>query len=945
MICPNCSHKENYDFYICPRCHYEIDVDLNNDSLDFDDELASMLNQETLDLTNEVTAISSDNIIDEILDDIITNTKATDKVFELKGLSRKMIGRDREFNILTEYYNKIKKKKLSSSITIVGENGLGKSHIITTFLKSIKDENFYLIEVESLNNDKDQDYSIFRNILQRLILVQEKDLEEIKTEKLKKFLKQNTPFHIYGELKAVFSRLLGLKTEKYIKDMDIMSYDRILKRSFRQVFTTVIENNQFLVIAIKHLENADLRSLEIINYFISLPSYKNLMFLSTALPSENIKPFLKGGVAKRYYINLTPLSDKDSQIMVSTILKGITLDKTTVGFIVDSTMGNPLFIEESLTYLIDKKIIKEKDGRFISLDKKRLKEIKIPMTFEEAVYSKLKRLPKLQFMILQLASISGKTFHRRVIKVLINVDLEIIKDKKRDKYWKVESLKDKINLSMDQLIKVGILSAHYNSNYDDLDYRFNNDTEYKIFYNSIKKETLKTYHSYLAQYFESRIDNKKIRNNELISYQYKKAGNNYQASKYFFIAGKEAEKRYDNFRAIRLYGEAINALDNKNILSRIEVLHNIGSLYDTIGKPQDAIKSFLEMGNLAGVILFENKMGAAFNKAGRIHRDLGEFDKSLYYLKKAYEYFKNSKDKRGIASTLDDIGNVYWRKRRFQEALQHYMNSLKIRKSIDDQKSIALSLNNIGLLYYSQGFIVEAEEYLYEAYKLRTDISDKYGEMVSLNSLAVLTFGKGDDIEAKGLWLKALTIAEEIGNVNFQAITMVNLGELYIEGEQLTKAANYLKGAQELALESSNKRILAHIYLGLGILELKKSDIDIASEFLNKALELSEELNDNEIMGRVYCKLGEIESTTLFGNDSTDLITLAEDHFLRSLTLLRKVSEPLMAETYVSYSEYLLSKGKRGKAKKYISKAEKIYTNYDMQLKLSQVKRFKKELL
>ena len=52
-----------------------------------------------------------------------------------------------------------------------------------------------------------------------------------------------------------------------------------------------------------------------------------------------------------------------------------------------------------------------------------------------------------------------------------------------------------------------------------------------------------------------------------------------------------------------------------------------------------------------------------------------------------------------------------------------------------------------------------------------------------------------------------------------------------------------------------------------------------------------------------------------------------------------------MATTNISYAEYLLSKGKRGKAKKLLNQAESIFQNYNMQLKLSKIRRLKKDVL
>ena len=100
MICPNCGHKEDYDFYICPKCQYDIDVDINKDDPDFDNELASVIsNQQTayqIDanelMFEEDTGIrdESTNVIEELVDDLIEENRNIFKKLGCKVKETKM---------------------------------------------------------------------------------------------------------------------------------------------------------------------------------------------------------------------------------------------------------------------------------------------------------------------------------------------------------------------------------------------------------------------------------------------------------------------------------------------------------------------------------------------------------------------------------------------------------------------------------------------------------------------------------------------------------------------------------------------------------------------------------------------------------------------------------------------------------------------------------------
>ena len=957
MICPNCSHKEDYDFYICPNCQYDIDVDISKVDPDFDDELASIMSDQqqnyqidASDLVFEEDTSINTVAIEELVDDLIEESRnqVTEKqIFNINIREENIIGRNDELDKLFEFYNEITKNKSTASLTLVSEAGLGKTDLTSLFLRKVKAKNksVMIVEGQGSINNKNEDYSIFKSIIKKLTQIQDTDILEIKKQKLKIFLKEAAPFHLYHELKLVFNRLLGMKTDKDIENMDIMSYDRLLKRSFRQVFNSYTSQNTLMILAIKDFQNIDIRSIEMIDYFMSLPNYKNLLFLLTSELSDKIQRFLKGRESKRYFLKLLPLTKEDSIKLVKHLLRNIkNLDTATIDLIVANTKGIPLHIRESINYLANSEAIITKKGEYVGVNQLVLKRTQIPMTFEETVRAKIDRLTKFEYSVLQLASISGETFKTSFIKLLINVDVMVLKEESKVKLWKIKELEKRLEKTFKNLIKEEILREQTKVLVDK-EYTFKNSTEQKLMYSTVPPMIKKIYHGYLAQYLESKLDKKMEKNLEQLSLQYKLSANNYQASKYYFIAAQKAEERYANKRAISYNLEALNLISPENVLNKLEVLHSLGSLYTLTGKTDEAISTFEEMINLSKIILNENKLGVAYNKIGRIYRDIGSHKESSNFLNLAYNSFRTAKDRRGIASTLDDMGRLFWQQGKFENSLKHYMKSLDIRKQLNMPKSIALSLNNIGLLYYSQGFVDEAEEYLFEAYKLRKQIKDKQGEMSSLNNLATLTYHKGDDIEAKALWLKSLTIAEEVGDIKYQSTCMNNLGELFIESNKYNKANDYLKNALEIALESSNKRILGYIYLNLGELELKKGKVVNAKKHLERAFELSDESGDKQVAGRVYCLFGNIESATLFNDSGSDGVAPAEDYYLRSLDLLRKVSEPLMASTNISYAEYLLSKGKRGKAKKLLNQAESIFQNYNMQLKLSKIRRLKKDIL
>src|SRR4029078_6757336 len=111
------------------------------------------------------------------------------------------------------------------------------------------------------------------------------------------------------------------------------------------------------------------------------------------------------------------------------------------------------------------------------------------------------------------------------------------------------------------------------------------------------------------------------------------------------------------------------------------------------------MRYFVEMLQLAW--RFDNlaKAGAAYTRLARGYRRFGKYDLAMDHLRRAHELFERSRDDRGIASTLDDMGRVNWLRGGFGQALEFHRQALTIRRALGDRRSIALSLAKIGAVH------------------------------------------------------------------------------------------------------------------------------------------------------------------------------------------------------------------------------------------------------
>jgi tetratricopeptide (TPR) repeat protein/serine phosphatase RsbU (regulator of sigma subunit) len=236
-------------------------------------------------------------------------------------------------------------------------------------------------------------------------------------------------------------------------------------------------------------------------------------------------------------------------------------------------------------------------------------------------------------------------------------------------------------------------------------------------------------------------------------------------------------------------------------------LLNLGYLYDKLGDFTKALDYFQRSLKINEKI---KRYGMVFQRSliniGIIYaNNLDEVEKSIEYYRRCIHIQQKQGNKGLEAYAIDNIGvahkkiaEKYALKKesnplvvlRTDSALFYFNMSLKMRQAIDDKKGIANTLNNIGEVYQAIGKFEEAEAHLNEALIIRKQLNNKNDIASSLTNLAALNYRLGNTGLAKKFADEALQIATELGfPENIKRITKL-LNELY-----------YTKGDYKKSLE------------------------------------------------------------------------------------------------------------------------------------------------
>ncbi|MGH7900321.1 MAG: adenylate/guanylate cyclase domain-containing protein, partial [Thermodesulfobacteriota bacterium] len=313
-----------------------------------------------------------------------------------RGLT-KLVGRERELELLKDCLQKLKEEK-GQIVCIIGEAGLGKSRMVHEFKSMCGDDEIEYLEGHCISYGKSFSYLPIIELLKGRFKIDENDDEtNIKTKV------ESTIKRLNDDLKnsiPLILEFLSVKTDSEI--LENLEAEQKRQRFFDLIKTVLISENLIrpLIIIIEDLQWIDKTSEDFLSYLAGYIPNNQIMILCTAR-AEVVQ-----GLAGRSYsklITLTNLLDRECQMMIQSILSDGNVSEELTRLIIDRSEGNPFFIEAVTESLLEAGII-IKDGKEYSINKM-ISNLQVPTTIQDVIMSRIDRLDEKRKRILQVGSV------------------------------------------------------------------------------------------------------------------------------------------------------------------------------------------------------------------------------------------------------------------------------------------------------------------------------------------------------------------------------------------------------------------------------------------------------------------------------------------------------------------------------------------------------------
>jgi class 3 adenylate cyclase/Flp pilus assembly protein TadD len=480
------------------------------------------------------------------------------------------------------------------------------------------------------------------------------------------------------------------------------------------------------------------------------------------------------GLAKhaRHDLELDSISAQCCGELCKSITRLATVPDATLELIYSRSMGNPLFIEQLASYLLETGSLDHK-GEIV-------KELGYLSTFSinDIISSRIDRLTGKVRECLFGASVLGMEFNVKVLSEMLKSDLtQELESGANKRIWK---------------------------DLDELRYIFSHILIKDVVYQRMMNDKLQKLHLLAAEAMELIYNDDLDENAEEIALHYEKAGIENKAADYYDRAGCWFKAKYEFHISNSYLNKALIIRENIQDTEHPDVartLNNLAILYYNHGIYVEAELLFLRVLVIRKKVLEPEHSDTAMtlNCLAMLYHNQRLFDRAEPLYIKAHQIWEKllGIEHNFTAASLNNLAGLYLDEGKFSEAkvLLFKANQIWNRVLGPDHPNTIMSLINLAVLYGNQGKYLEAEQLCADILNDSALLNKmEIPEIAkSLNNLAIVYINQHKFSQAEILLLKSIKILNNtLGCSHPWTQAAINgVIDLYKGTGQIEKAAEY----------------------------------------------------------------------------------------------------------------------------------------------------------
>ena len=779
----------------------------------------------------------------------------------IEGVVTPMIGRDAELKALIEAFETVREDDSLLLVTVAGDPGLGKTRLMDEFERWLERDHAAAVRIHARAQpySNSAPYGLLRDLLTWHFEILDSDSQELAQAKLTRGFA--TQFgEGAAEQAAAVGRLIGLDYSANDQITAIEGEGRAVRDRAFQALAHYLRrlkagSSTPVVLLLDDLHWADDGSLDFIQHIARACQDVPILVLGVTRPALfDRRPLWSSGRREHLRLELLPLSRRGSRELADALLSRMhTVPAALRDLVTSSAEGNPYFVEELVSMLIDDGVIVAEEGHWRVVPD-RLLQVRVPSTLAGVLQARLDALPPQELAVLQHASVIGHVFWDEALQQIAPVAPQVLGGlMRRD-------------------LACGRDASTFEGTHE---FTFKHHLLHQVTYDTVLKRNKWEQHRLTAQWLVSRSGERASEYSGLIADHFEKAGDVELAVTYLKRAAAHARRAYSIDTALAFFDRALaqmpDSADRFDTLlqrslatfetgdevaqdSNVAALEQLAERLDDDGRravaasfrtsyaassndlavaEASATKALIyaeSSGNQPAAIRAHNQLGYALATAGAFARAQQHADQGLL-LARASENWS------GEASALNLIGYIAQELGQYSAARGHRRAAISVVQSHDDPVWENFLLGQLARNELEIGHYAFATKQLHVAREVFRATGPRDYLLFNASQLAYAAYLRGEFHEALDWVFEAGTVGSEHANRCHQAELLMVSGEVHDSLGASTKARSCYE--QSLANYRAIKMPVAALapQAGLARLALASGEIVQAKVHLSDVIE------------------------------------------------------------------------------------------------------------
>jgi ABC-type oligopeptide transport system substrate-binding subunit/class 3 adenylate cyclase len=492
----------------------------------------------------------------------VLRAKATPaKPWGVAGLDSPIVGREAEFSALQEAVERLQ-AGVGGIVTIAGEAGIGKSRLVA----EVRKQNLakvsrpsqglaspQWVEGRCLSYGTSIAYVLWLDVLRGWLGVAPEDtparVRDVLRERVRDVCAES-----FDEICPYLGRLMSLPlTTEEEALLQGLEGERLKAATFHGLETLIqcAADARPLILVCEDLHWADPTSTELLEKLLELTDRAPLLLVCVFRPETEHASWRIKETAARLYRHrhtdlwLGPLSDTESETMVTNLLRVEAVSHEFGGRVVSRAEGNPFYVEEIIRSLIaDGAIVRDEETGCWEATRD-VSSFAVPDTLHGVLTARIDRLAEEDKRVLQMASVIGRIFPHRVLAALAATATVA---------WEERELNEHLlALQRQEMIRE-------RARLPEVEYIFKHELTREAAYGGLLRKERRVLHRQVAETLEHLFPDRIEEQVGLLALHWERAEELEKALPYFLRAGDQARALYAHAEAERFYQHAVRIL-------------------------------------------------------------------------------------------------------------------------------------------------------------------------------------------------------------------------------------------------------------------------------------------------------------------------------------------------------------------------------------------------